>query len=330
MLLSRLRRLAVVPAVAALVALAFVAGPASSGAAPADVEVTILDSYAPGSETYVDCEGEEHVLAFPDGGVLLERTGDLSAELVVAVSLSGDLAPTVVDPPSEATFPAGDDWAELYLEVADAEAEGTLTVTLEPGPDHTLVEPASVDLVVEPTYPGLDCRDPLDLDPDRTDQTIDIGERPEALLGLDEVGDLEDDVVEPDGTVRAPGDVIVDGVPSIFLDGDLVTPVEGALPPGLAYADDRWTGAATTAGTYDFVVRVCIEDAFGPVPASDLTASAAARSHLLEHSPRAGADFPSICFGTEDITITVRPATVTPPPTAPPARPITARARFTG
>jgi hypothetical protein len=167
----------------------------------------------------------------------------------------------------------------------------------------------------------------------RDRQTIDVGEKPLPY------GFFEDLVIDPGGdpgvtttevgpsstevtaTTEGPLDQAqVRAVARAVPDG-VDTPVDGALPPGLTYADDEWSGAATTPGTYAFDVRVCFD---GDV----LFGTAMTGRAVRRPAPRA---FPDVlCLGTLDAQVVVEAVAVTPPGTAGPATPVRTTARFTG
>jgi hypothetical protein len=312
MSLSRLRRLAAVPALAVLGLL--VAAPAPAG--PGDpVEVSAVATFSPGIELYTDCDGVEHEFTYDEFGVLLERTGPLLAEITVGITYSGDLADNLADAPTEVTFESGSDYAEV-LGTLDPVEEGTLTVTVEPGVAYTVGE-GSIDIVVEPPVDAISCLDEITVFEDRVAQTIDVGERPKPYGFFDEDGDGVDTNIV--GVYEVDGEQITYDE-SDYL-GDYLTPVVGELPPGLTYAQDRWGGAATAPGTYAFSVRVCVADAL-PVDEGD----DAADLRLADAVARAADDLPTVCFGTAEVSVEVLAAAAD----APPAQPISTDAQFAG
>lgn len=302
-------RLAVVPLLVAAALLAGTTVPAGAQAAPP--EVAAVASFGPESGIYVDCSGVENELVSPVAGVLFERDGDLTDPLTVPVSIGGTLAANVVDPPTEVTFEADEDFTDAIFEI-DPYEPGTLTLTIEPGPDHEVGDPATV--VLDPVAFGTfaDCNDPIELAPAQADQTITVGGTPQSLGIFDRCDDLGDDAWFDDEVC--------------FLADILDTVVEPGPPPGLTYRSDRWTGTATTPGTYDLQVRLCLEDAFLGLELQTRDLDPDALRAFAAAAARAVGDVPDACLGTAEARITV----VAADSTAPPARPIEARARFTG
>ncbi|HMJ75674.1 MAG TPA: hypothetical protein VK507_06860, partial [Iamia sp.] len=260
----------------------------------------------------------------------------IDPETVVGITFSGSLADDLVDPPTEIPIAEDEAWGEVSFEIDDFES-GDLTITVEPGlgyvadpDDFSTVEVSDeIELVAS-------CHDDLGTPPGGTDrQTIDVGERPVPI------GFFEDVEEEPGGepsttieviatTASDPGEVSADfsrlralrAAPEGY-----DTPVaNGTLPPGLTYVDDEWTGAATTAGTYGFDVRVCFDQSSFIVEGE---AATAAERALGRREVRAFPD--EICFGYVDVQVVVRAVAPPPPPVvAPPATPVVAPAQFAG
>lgn len=342
----RLRRLAV--------GLTTVAAVLAAGAAPADSQVTpeppVVDPAEVsivGSESfaaiYRDCDGTE-IGAFTYGFVEFERTGGVDEELEVPVTYSGSLASSLTFADDVAFFEEGFDFGEIFFELSDT-TPGDLTITIDPpavGAGYVEGDPSSITLQVPDEQDVLDCNAPLPIDDDEATQTIEVGEQPdpfgvfEGSFGFSEE-DIPDDELE------------------FFLEG-FTTPVVGALPPGLAYDDDRWSGAATTPGPYSFGVRLCFENDFtdeGTGAEDEAVDGPPDDMRAQRGMARAISDLPdTLCLGTADVEIVVEPASTTAPPvpappapaspvtpdpaptaspaTASPATPITGAARFTG
>lgn len=312
---ARLRRTFVGVGMAA-VAVVGVGGPAPSGAqeAPETPVVSILDGYGPEAYTYI-CDGETTTWAFLDGATLLVLDRQAVVDVPVAIGYEGSLVDRLVDPVPEVVFAPGDD-AMVVPFVVDEVVDGDLTVTIEPGEGYEVGVDASItfDVSAEPIELG-DCNEDLGDPPGGTDrQTIAVGEKP-VPIGF--FPDSEDATVAEDvaGAGLVP-EAVADRARFTSRIDDLepgygfTTPVIGELPPGLAYAEDVWSGAATTPGTYDFDVRLCLPDV--PITSPD--------------------DVPEdelvidICLGEVDVRIVVEEATTT----SPPATPVRAPARFTG
>lgn len=320
---ARLRRLAALPALAVLAVLLGAPTPGSAQV-PFPSTVSAVASFSPGFETYVDCDGAEHLLEYSEFGVLVERTPPTTLEVTVPISYSGDLADNLVGAPTEVVIPAGEELAEILGEIDPVE-EGSLIVTLEPGVGYDLGED-TIELVVDPPYELADCSDSLGIYADRVDQSITEGERPKSYGLFDFDGDgIDENYV---GSIAVGGQIITYDEMELIVE-EYETPVVGALPPGLTYADDRWRGAASTPGTYGFAVRAC---ALGVLPLDavegDTTADRAAMTRALQ---RAVEDLPNVCFGTSEVSVEVLAAQAAPTgPAAAPASPISADARFTG
>lgn len=291
---------------------------------PPGPEVVYVDAYGPILLGYEDCDGVVHTEEDPLGWVDVELDYEVEAEVAVGISFSGDLADDLVDAPTEVVVPAGESWGEAEFTLGQVVA-GELTVTVLPGDGYTTGPDDTTTLEVsdEPEVLGR-CTDDLGDPPNDTDrQTIDVGERPVPIGFFDEE--------ESDG-----GESTATTAPAEELPAELArvreqwaTPagfqtlvVNGSLPPGLTYERDEWGGAATTAGTYAFDIRLCLDQA---AVRRDVGGLGGDRRPV----PRALPDV--ICFGQVDVEIVVR--AVTPPPSARPATPATpidARARFTG
>ena len=293
-----------------VLAVAMVAlGAVPSGAQEPPIEVEVVDSYGIGGEIYRDCDGVDQ--PYPGfAAVQVATSAPVDADLTVPVTYGGDPATALIDPPASVIVAAGEDFAFLDLALASG-TTGVLTVTFEAGDGYTVADPATVEIPLDAPGVVLDCTEPLADDVFR--QVIPVGGTPApfGFYGADELLGIESDP-----TLAALFDTIV----------------EGELPPGLGYADDVWSGAATQAGTYPFEVRACFEpDAFDEVPVEDATVepvSAEGRARRgLEAAVRA--DAPEVlCVGTLDAEITVVPAAA--PTSAPAATPVRSSARFTG
>ncbi len=309
--------------------------------------VDAVDSFGPAGLGYVDCAGVTQTVEYLDGGVLFLRTGEVLDPLAVPVTYSGSLADDLVDPPAEAVFEDGLDFAELYFEF-DELADGELTVTAEPGAGHQLGT-ASITIAVDGQPDVLaDCTTNLSTTADGVErQTIDVGQTPRSLGFVVELRDEEsDDDVQPVDELEIPrrfaraaapaatdrGSAVQDpssrAIVVVDTDGEEVdadiadlfsTPVaNGSLPPGLTYVDDVWGGAATTAGTYDFEVRLCVDPDDVDWDDAPLLAAVFLADEL-------GID---VCLGHVDVRIVVENVIV--PTTTPPATPVNTTARFTG
>lgn len=343
---GRLRRIVVgFTTIAAVVVAAD--GPIASGEEPAEVPVVSInpDWTFLISETFRDCDGTEYDVG-TFGAIVLERTeidGEVG-ELEVPVTYGGSLAGSLVDPQPSAAF---DDpgWleTEIYVELPES-TPGTLTITLDPPAVDAgyALGPDPEDTTIELTVPGeeslTDCADPIGVDEENTDQTITVGETPDPLgiFDFDVECEPEDECelveCDEDGCAESTSTTEVarearearetpDGIWDVYS-----TPVVGTLPPGLAYADDAWTGTATTPGVYTFDVRLCIDldfDLESTLNSSDgRIARDRARARAIEDLP----DTP--CFGTEEVRVEVLAAAADTP--SPPATPIRTQARFTG
>ncbi|HYI60575.1 MAG TPA: hypothetical protein VEW93_02090 [Acidimicrobiales bacterium] len=275
------------------------AGPPAGAGAPPPPEPVVVDIaiFLPSStHLYRDCDDVVRPIPDPSGG-LLARTGPLLSELTVTVEVIGTLAGEVEDPPTSVTFPVGRDQVPVILDFVGAPGPGTIGLRVLDGADYDLGPNSSATADVAAPEVGIDCDDPLADAPAlgqplRDDQTIHVGEVP-VPIGLYEIP-------------------FVPGAPRSAMPRDLSqptadtfdTPVVGALPPGLAYADDTWSGAATTPGTFTFAVRLCND------------------GELYQTT------FP-VCLGTADVRITVLgDGSAGPQATA--ATPVATTARFTG
>lgn len=264
--------------------------PAGGQQPPSESTVAVARAFSPSLSHYRSCGGAV-IPVVDDGIVTVTRTEPLAEELVVPIEITGELAGSLVEPPASARFRAGSEDGYVRLEL-DGMVSGSLGITLLDEEGYALGEPSTADVSVAPppAEPSPDCTTPLALDPARARQTIAVGEVPQSL-GLD-----------------AYGVSWFEGAEELFDGRDLppstnYSQVQGALPPGLTYVQDRWGGAATTPGTYRFGVNVC----------SFLGA--------VEGQPD--------CQGTAQAEITVLGDAV-PGPTAPPADAVDAAARFTG
>lgn len=274
----------------------FLVGTAPAPAQAADPELGLGDAFPPSTFAYTDCEGVVHRQDDREGLARFVLDEAPATTLTVPVTYGGSLADDLVDPPTDVTFTPASVHGDLAL-TFDAVAEGSLVVTPQPGAGYVLGPNLPLTMVVEDPLTVTDCAQDLGSPPDGADrQTITVGERPDPL-----------------GFVQVGGGS-ADGYS---------TPVSGgAIPPGLVYTADVWSGAATTPGTYAFDVHLC-----------------QATSQYLPFGDGPGVpavlDLPDpICFGTVDVTIVVEAARglADPPPTgvAPPATPVRTAARFTG
>lgn len=316
--------------------------PSGSQEPPPPEEVAIVDSFGVGQLISRDCDGQDET--YPGyAAALLSRTvgdgGDLTAELVVGVAYTGPEATNLVNPPSEVVFEAGSDVAIVDVELL-APGTGSLTITLQPGPGHTLVGDPSVTLDLSGRELINDCSAPITGDGD-AEQTIPVGARPEGFFPLLTDSSFFEGATCVEVDYADIGVVYCVEDPADLFGEWLETPVAGALPPGLAYADDTWTGAATTPGVYPFEVRLCedlgafedldldddvaFEDDVDPetLKAGDELRDRVARRSLSRAAARAD-EQDLFCVGTLSAEITVVAAT------APAAVPVTTTARFTG
>lgn len=329
--------------VSGLVATLVVLG--GGGPAPGQVpdpslpEVRYVEIFGPGIYGYEDCEGTVHTEEVLSGQAFLELDEIVETDLAVAISFGGSLLDELVDPPTEAVVPAGDGFAEVTFTLDTLEL-GDLTIAVEPGPGYEVDGDVTATIEVEEDPIEVSaCDDDLSwmIVEGRDRQTIEVGERPQPF-GFFDGFVIEPDEPGPGPTTTAEGVatsgpstsvVPVARVPRAVPAG-IDTPVSaGAVPPGLTYADDTWSGAATTPGTYDFQVRVC--------STRDIFFGVARTGRAVERpAPRA---FPNqICLGTLSARVVVEAAAVTPPPDrpdppsppAPPARPVRTTARFAG
>lgn len=275
----------------AALALAALVGPLPAGSQvpPPESTVSVDTASRPRISQFVSCRGTV-VTELQPGGVIFTRTEPLADELVVPFEVAGDLAGSVDVVPAEARFGAGQDTAVVSVELTAPET-GSLVVDLVDGEGYAVGEPSTAELSVplQSGEPTPDCTTPLPIDPERAHQTIAVGEVPQPLgLGVYGVEWFE-------------------GAELLFDTRDLppveaLALVQGDLPPGLAYVQDRWDGAATTPGTYRFGVSVCEVSGSGGEPR---------------------------CEGTAQAEITVL-GDADPGPPAPPADAVDADARFTG
>lgn len=328
--------------------------------------VDVVDAIGPSSLGYKDCEGATKTVEYLDGGVLLERSGDLAASLTVAITYSGSLADDLVEAPTEATFSSGSDQTPVFFAIDQLE-DGDLVVTVEGGVDYEVgtTPSATVGASATPEI-AADCGADLSIPAGSVDrQVIKVGQTPaplgfevrirseidtavapddttttsttsttsttEAEVPLDGEGDAggrllrraTDPVDETAGADRAGQAIVIVDEDGGEVDPDLVglfsTPVVGTLPPGLTYVDDVWTGTATTAGTYPFQVRLCIDYAsIGDDPDGE-------DAFVLTAVVLAEALGTDVCLGRAAAEIVVVADTVTPA-----ATPVNTAARFTG
>lgn len=275
-------------------------GTVPAPAQAADPELNLWDSFPPSVFAYTDCDGVVHRQDDLEGLARFALDEAPATTLTVPVTYSGSLADDLVDPPTEVTFTPTSVYGDLAVTFG-AVIEGSLIVTPQPGTGYVLGPALPLTMLVEDPLTVTDCADDLGSPPDGADrQTITVGERPDPL-GFVQLGDGSGDPADRDG---------------------YSTPVSaGAIPPGLAYTTDVWSGAATAPGTYAFDVHLCQVGSqylpFGDGP-----------------SVPAVLDLPDpICFGTVDVTIVVEgpggPAEP-PPGVAPAATPVSAAARLTG
>ncbi|WCO66392.1 hypothetical protein PO878_17990 [Iamia majanohamensis] len=329
----------------ALVLAVGLAGPAGAQDPPATDLVTIEDGFGVAGFVVRDCDGSEET--FP-GFVeaILRRSGPLVGDAAVGLEYDGPQADNLVEPPTEVVFGDGQDLSFLHLDLVVPRAGG-LTITIVPRDGTSVGDPATFDAVVDEAFLGQDCNAPITV-PGSADQVIEVGERPEGFFPIEQVGDagfpcFGFEVAYTDGTGgfgTCVGPDSQEAAAELF--AVLETPTVGALPPGLAYADDTWTGAATTPGTYPFQVRLC-EDLSAFRAASGIhvvdgrgtedRVRRAGREALARSLERAEGD-DLTCYGTADVEVVVRaasdeaPAGVTGP--APAAAPISTAALFTG
>jgi hypothetical protein len=255
------------------------AGATSRGAPPPDV---ITDALNGTVNRLTPCEGEPQVI--PGNGLLkVERPGNTSGTIAVDVTYGGSLVPgTDYEPlPDPIEIAAGESQTIVVVESA---TPGTVTLTVEPGEGYEVGDPATATLTI-----GLSAIDAIC--PDEETLTTTVGGQPPAVPVYDRYGGAY---------------------------ADTILEIEGDLPPGLRYSNDgSWTGAATTAGTYQFVAKYTLGDfAFLELPLRIVVR-------------------PRDSGSTTTTTTTVKPTTssTTTPPARPPARPATpvkARAKFTG
>ena len=323
------RRVAAATASALLAALAL--GVAPAGAAD-PVPVGIMDAYATAGLTVRGCDGRDTVRP-GYGEVVLLAAADVPRPVVIPVTLAGPPAAALVDPPTEVVLD-GSGVAFVDLHLARVQ-EGTLTVTLGTGAGYVL-DQSVVEVVFGPPEVAVDCTAPLASGHAR--QTVRVGEAPAPYDLAGGGAATAGAVLDPGGAIASYGaSVQLGGVDGGPVDDAFDTPVAGGLPPGLAYVDDRWAGAATTPGTYRFRVHLCAEvDPGGAEPAPLPSAPAP------EVGGRAAPAVP-LCFGTLDAEVTVLAAADDAPgggvpgggapggaAVAPAAVPVPGAARFTG
>jgi len=318
---------------------------------PLGPEVVYVDGFGPGVYGYTDCDGVLHTEEELGGIVFVEFDDVIDPETIVGISFSGSLADDLVDPPTQLDLYEDDYYGDAYFEI-DAMEAGDLTVTIEPGIGYVADPSDSVTLeVTEEPQEDLVCED-LGTPPNDTDrQTIEVGERPVPIGFFDEDDVVDPDPLppgEPTSTTTEPATTesttttteatttteeetttttttVVDDQQLSFgttrqrqtrivPDGWSTPVADGTIPAGLTYAEDEWTGAATTPGTYTFDVRVCV----------DQTSLFVGRSgHARRPTPRA---YPNLlCLGYVDVQIAVLA-----PAAAPPATPLVAQAQFAG
>lgn len=234
-----MRRWAV--SVTVLTGFLLLAGPAEAGAqsttttmAPVSAPVTVepgpsrLASYLPPcSDVGI---GLEEQLSF-----VLRHTTDTTVPLTVNYRLSGSAQPGVhYEPlPGSVTFPAGSASATIPVVPRQTASGAVVDLTLE------LVgtaqpQRASITFISPPPAGPVECGYNFTTDPWNTEQRIAVGEALHRLT-------LE----EFSPPVLAPAD----GVFSL---------VGGALPPGITLQrDGSFTGAATTAGTFNARIQAC-------------------------------------------------------------------------
>jgi hypothetical protein len=276
-------------------------GTAPAPAQAADPELNLWDSFPPSVFAYTDCDGVVHRQDDLEGLARFALDDAPATTLTVPVTYSGSLADDLVDPPTEVTFTPASVYGDLTVTFG-AVVEGSLVVTPQPGPGYVLGPNLPLTVLVEDPLVVADCAQDLGSPPDGADrQTITVGERPDPL-GFVQLGDGSGDPVDTDGYSTPVG--------------------AGTVPPGLVYATDVWSGAATTPGTYAFDVHLC-----------------QVGSQYLPFGDGPGApavlDLPDpICFGTVDVTVVVEAASGGSPggsgPAAPPASAVDAPARFAG
>lgn len=293
---SRMRAAAVVAMVAASLLWGSAPTAGADTKAPPIVGIAQALGGGPTMHIYRNCDGEDELYPV-ESGFLLDRTGDVSSPLTVALAFSGDGVADLVEVPASVTFEAGMSSATVTLNTT-APGPASLSVAVVDGPDY---DPGSSNPAYEttknldspPPVVAIDCALPLPVDDSRKDQTIGVGEVPQALnLPFIVVTEFESTAPESD---------------ALFTEV-----VDGQLPPGLTYVDGTWGGAASTPGEYRFRVAACT----------------VANTYIVF----VGSTVPiEVCFGSVEVRIVVAdPADGTDPGPAPPASPIRAPANLTG
>lgn len=245
------------------------------------------------------CGDAADVHAIP-GQVVYERSGPVDDPLDIRVELEGELADLLVDHQIDATFATGESQVQVLFELT-APADGSLVAVLQPDPAIDLggdgrspLASVGDDVVVSECTEGIARPTPP------ASQTIEVGARPAPLhipLG-------------PEQDIEASG-----------------------LPPGIAVevlggevANLGWSGAATTPGPYDVVLRRCtFELGHTPHPIPGVDGGEGAPIDL--HEAR------TWCDGLQRLRIVVvegAPPSTPPAPQARPATPVAAVARLTG
>lgn len=197
--------------------------PAAGQVAPPTVTVTATDGSI---DTYSFCSDYLLSNATP-GHLTISRSGDISADLTVAVSYSGDSAGL-----SASIFlAAGQDSATVDY---DAQQAQTATLTIEPDASYQVGDPASATVAVQAVAHDPTCRS--------NEQTIRVGDQP---------ADIPVDQIEP---AIAGQTMRFDGY------GNTGQPDLG----GLAFdAHGRWSGQAGRVGDFTFLALWC-ETSNGP------------------------------------------------------------------
>lgn len=278
-----------------LVAPVAAAVPAGAQLPPAP-EVRLTLFLAPSTGLYRDCDGVDHALQH-GGGVLVERSGPVDDDLAVGLQLTGSLAGLVEDPPGTVVVPAGESTLAVSFGFGSAAGPGSIGVAIQPSGAYTVGDPGSLEQDLGAPDVEVDCAEDLAgrlPDASVLQQSVALGQQPRTL-GLYDVLFLPR---RGSRDLSAPTADTFD------------TPVVGELPPGLAYAEDAWSGAATAPGTYGAEVRLCGDPALFGAPTAQ------------------------VCIGHVDLTVEVLEggAAAPDPPggSAPPADPVRAEARFTG
>lgn len=261
-------------------------GPAPAQAPPALPVISVVDlALVLDATAYVDCDGVEHLAVLPAGVVFLEREDPpTSAEETVEVGIAyaGDLADDLVGAPTSLTIEAGAYLPSVRFDLP-VEASGSLTISLTPGTGYELGSTSSVAATVDAaTVVPFDCTAPLDLPPGHTDQVIGVGGTPA-------------DLPEPPVLDAYRYEIVGDRPPGLTFDG----------------LNGRWSGAATTPGTYVLDVRSYQAWGFPGIDPSVRLYLASAEVTIVVEGAAGPADRP-------------------PTGVAPPATPVPAAARFTG